>query len=66
MLTETKNKILIISPHPDDETLGCGGTILNHKDKGDEINWLIVTKMFEKNGWKKKRNFLKKKRNKKC
>ena len=21
-------KILIISPHPDNETLGCGGTIL--------------------------------------
>jgi len=61
MLTETKNKILIISPHPDDETLGCGGTILKHKDKGDEINWLIVTKMFEKHGWKKKEIFLRKK-----
>ncbi len=38
------NKILIISVHPDDETLGCGGTLLKHKDNGDEINWLILTK----------------------
>jgi len=38
------NKIIIISVHPDDETLGCGGTLLKHKDKGDEINWLILTK----------------------
>ena len=22
-------KIIVISPHPDDETLGCGGTLLN-------------------------------------
>jgi len=37
------NKILIVSPHPDDETLGCGGTILKHKTQGAEINWLIMT-----------------------
>lgn len=35
--------ILAISPHPDDETLGCGGTLLRHRDEGDEINWLLVT-----------------------
>jgi len=29
-------KILAISPHPDDETLGCGGTILKHKDMGNK------------------------------
>ena len=37
------NKILIIATHPDDETLGCGGTLLKHKDGGDEIHWLICT-----------------------
>ena len=36
-------KILFISVHPDDETLGCGGTILRHKCNGDEIHWLIIT-----------------------
>jgi len=38
------NKVLFISVHPDDETLGCGGTILKHKANNDEIFWLILTK----------------------
>jgi LmbE family N-acetylglucosaminyl deacetylase len=37
------NKILVIAVHPDDETLGCGGTLLKHKSDGDEIHWLICT-----------------------
>ena len=37
------NKVLVISPHPDDETLGCGGTLIRHKKEGDEIHWLIMT-----------------------
>jgi len=45
--------ILVISPHPDDETLGCGGTILKHKDIGDKIYWLIITNIVVKNGWDK-------------
>ena len=40
-----KNKILVVSPHADDETLGCGGTLLKHKKNGDEINWLLMTKL---------------------
>lgn len=39
----SQNKVLIIAVHPDDETLGCGGTLLKHKTKGDEIHWLICT-----------------------
>ena len=35
--------VLIISCHPDDETLGCGGTILRHVAAGDAVHWLIVT-----------------------
>lgn len=38
-----KNKVLTVAVHPDDETLGCGGTLLKHKADGDEINWLICT-----------------------
>lgn len=36
-------KILAISPHPDDESLGAAGTLLRHKDSGDELHWLIMT-----------------------
>ncbi len=34
-------KVLFISVHPDDETLGAGGTILKHKNNGDQIFWLL-------------------------
>lgn len=37
--------ILVVAPHPDDETLGCGGTILRHAAMGDAAHWLIVTSM---------------------
>ena len=39
------NKVIVISAHPDDETLGAGGTILRHKSNGDEIYWTIATSM---------------------
>ena len=38
---------VVISPHPDDETLGCGGTLLKHHAQGDAIHWVIVTTMAE-------------------
>ena len=37
--------ILVIAPHPDDETLGCGGTILRHIEEGDEVIWVIATRI---------------------
>ncbi len=46
-------KILVISVHPDDETLGCGGTLLRHKSQGDEIHWAIVTTISEELGFTK-------------
>ncbi|HNX90777.1 MAG TPA: PIG-L family deacetylase [Candidatus Omnitrophota bacterium] len=46
-------KVLFIACHPDDETLGCGGTILKHKALGDEIYWAILTNIDENNGWPK-------------
>ena len=42
---------LVISPHPDDETLGCAGTILKRKDQGDSVGWLIITAISEELGW---------------
>jgi LmbE family N-acetylglucosaminyl deacetylase len=50
-----QKKVLVVAPHPDDETLGCGGTLLKHKANGDGIYWLIITNIDEKNGWQKKR-----------
>lgn len=47
------NKVLVIAPHPDDETLGCGGTLLRHKSEGDIIYWCIVTDMKESYGFTK-------------
>lgn len=34
--------ILVVAAHPDDEVLGCGGTLLKHKEKGDKIHILIL------------------------
>ena len=36
-------KIFIVAAHPDDEVLGCGGTILKHKKNGDKIFVLFVS-----------------------
>ncbi len=47
--------ILVISAHPDDEILGVGGTLLKHKYNGDAIFWLIVTNIFENQGFSKER-----------
>ena len=40
-----RNKILVVAVHPDDETLGCGGTLLKHKASNDKIHWLICTNL---------------------
>ena len=36
-------KIFVVAAHPDDEVLGCGGTILKHKKNGDKIFFLFVS-----------------------
>lgn len=45
--------IIVISSHPDDEIIGCGGTLLKHKMQGDIISWIIVTNIFESQGYSK-------------
>lgn len=37
--------VLVVAPHADDETLGCGGTILKLREQGYEVHWLLVTGM---------------------
>ena len=46
-------KILIIAPHPDDEILGCGGTL--HKFRNKKIYWMILTKISDKKIYTKKK-----------
>lgn len=48
-------KVIVISAHPDDETLGAGGTLLKHKQAGDQIFWLIVTNVLESSGFSKEK-----------
>ena len=43
--------ILVIAPHPDDETLGCGGTLLRHIDEGNKVYWLLGTTIKEGQGF---------------
>lgn len=35
--------VLVIAPHPDDEILGCGGTMYRHLSDGDTVYVCIVT-----------------------
>ncbi len=42
----SSKKVLVIVPHPDDEVLGCGGTIKKHTSQGDEVFLCIGTKAY--------------------
>lgn len=42
--TENLNRsALVFAPHPDDETLGCGGTIIRKKQAGADIKVVFMT-----------------------
>ena len=40
-------KALVVSPHPDDETLGAGGTIRRLVTEGHQVAWLNITNLKE-------------------
>lgn len=48
-------KTLIVAPHPDDELLGCGGTLLRRIDEGGTVAWLLMTAITEGAGWSTER-----------
>ena len=39
----SNRRILVVAPHPDDETLGVGGTIAKFSKQGDEVLVLVVS-----------------------
>ena len=36
--------VLVLAPHPDDEVLGCGGTICRHVAAGDSVFVMVATR----------------------
>jgi LmbE family N-acetylglucosaminyl deacetylase len=36
-------RVLAVGAHPDDIELGCGGTLLAHRTRGDEVTLLVMT-----------------------
>ncbi|MFT4847962.1 MAG: LmbE family N-acetylglucosaminyl deacetylase [Sediminicola sp.] len=48
-------KILFVSAHPDDEILGAGGTLIRHRNQGDDLLWLIITRVSVQNGFSQER-----------
>lgn len=35
--------VLVLAPHPDDETIGCGGALARHAERGDQVTVLVAT-----------------------
>jgi len=48
-------KTLIVAPHPDDELLGCGGTLLRRVSDGGTVAWLLMTTITQEKGWNTER-----------
>jgi LmbE family N-acetylglucosaminyl deacetylase len=44
-------RTLVVAPHPDDELLGCGGTLLRRVADGGTLGWLLMTAITDENGW---------------
>jgi LmbE family N-acetylglucosaminyl deacetylase len=36
-------RVLVVAPHPDDEVIGCAGTMLRHTERGDRVCVAIAT-----------------------
>jgi LmbE family N-acetylglucosaminyl deacetylase len=43
--------VLVVAPHADDETLGCGGTLLRYAKSGVQVHWILITSMLEDYGY---------------
>ena len=39
----TGGRVLVLAPHPDDETIGCGGSLVLHKEAFDPVKVIFLT-----------------------
>ena len=54
-------KILVVASHPDDEVLGCGGTLIKYSKDGYEIKIIFMTNGVSSRSKTKKNEILKRK-----
>lgn len=40
---ELRQDAIVFSPHPDDETLGCGGTVISKRQRGAVVDMVFMT-----------------------
>lgn len=45
-------KIAVVAVHPDDETIGAGGSILRFKSEGADVFWVVLTNVHVQHGFK--------------
>jgi LmbE family N-acetylglucosaminyl deacetylase len=43
LISMTANKMVVFAPHPDDETLACGGTIMRRIREGYDVHIVVMT-----------------------
>ena len=61
-MTKINKKILVVVAHPDDEVLGCGGTILKYINEGYKIDLITLTDGVSSRNLKKQKNTIEKKK----